>query len=183
MILLLIAEGCALFGSWAWRHSRLLWLAGFGILFFHPIGATLRQAVAPQPYLREGLPSVLAYMEKHGQAADHIHLYGSGEKSFRFYAPRFGLDALDLTLVQRPGDDWDEYVDSLNLLQCRQRVWLVFAHIRRRPVDDEGLLLHQADRLGTRLRSVASRQESPLKESLHEATAHLYDFSSPACRT
>ena len=41
----------------------------------------------------------------------------------------------------------------------------------------------RSDRLGSRLMSVASSRESPLKDSLHEATAHLYDLQGASCGT
>ena len=180
--LILIAEGMALFAGWAWSRARLLCVVGLGIILFHPLGSTVRQATAQQPYQREGLPEVLAFVRDHGTAGDWIHLYGSAEKSFQFYAPRYGLDRLPRSVVQRPGEDWDAYVDSLQPLACKGRVWLIFAHITRQPIDHESLLLRSADRLGSRVMSVASTRESPLKDSLHEATAHLYDLNGTSCQ-
>jgi hypothetical protein len=181
--LILVGEGMTLFAAWAWPRARVLCVVGLGIILFHPLGSTVRQAIAEQPYQREGLPEVLAFVRDHGEAGDWIHLYGSAEKSFQFYAPRYGLDVLPRSVVQRPGEDWDAYENSLQPLACKGRVWLVFAHITRQPIDHERLLLRSADRLGSRLMSVASSRESPLKDSLHEATAHLYELQGAGCGT
>ena len=179
--LILVAAGMTLFTTWAWRHARVLAVVGVGIILFHPLGTTARQALAEQPYLREGLPEVLQYVQENAADTDRIHLYGSAEKAFRFYAPQYGLDELPLTIVPRPGDDWEPYLQSLQPLACEGRVWLIFAHITRVPIDHERLLLREADRLGSSALSVASSRESPLKDSLHEATAHLYDFQGGNC--
>lgn len=50
----------------------------------HAIGAPLNHAIMQQPYLREGLPEVPAYIQKNAQPGDHIHLYEPAERSFRF---------------------------------------------------------------------------------------------------
>ncbi len=182
-MLLLIAQGIVLGGTCAWRNAKILWVVGMVVLLLHPLGSTARQAAAHQPYLREGLPEVLADLQANAEPDDRIHLYGSAEKSFRFYAPRYGLDELPLSIVARPKDDWQVYIDSLQPLVCQPRVWLVFAHITRQPIDHERLLLQAADKLGGRLRSVSSSHESPLKDSLHGAAAHLYDLRGPHCYT
>ena len=174
-------KGIVLFGTWAWSHARPVWAIGLILLLFHALGAPLNHAILKQPYLLEGLPEVLAYMQDHAQPGDHVHLYEPAERSFRFYSSRFGLENLPLTIVLRSSAvGWADYMASLEPLVCKRRVWLVFTHIQRKVVDDELLLLVAADQLGSRLQSTGSRYMSPMRQ-FPGATAHLYDLSRAGC--
>ena len=149
----------------------------------------LSNLIEEQPYLREGLPAVLAEIQSEAQPGDHVHLYDGAWASYRYYAPRFGLEDLSMTIAPAPEkvreefvDDWPAYVDSLKPHICKSRVWLVFTHVDRRAgiVNAEKLLLYAADKLGTQIRAVGSLSAGAFTSPLG-ASAYLYDFSGGKC--
>ena len=188
-ILFLIAEGIVLFCSLTWERAKFVTVTGVFLLMFLVLARPLSNLIEDQPYLREGLPAVLAEMQSEVRPGDVFHLYEGTWMSFRYYAPRYGLDDYPVTIAPAPQkvreafvDDWPAYVNSLNTHVCKPRVWLMFTHVDRRDgiVDAEKLLLYAADRLGNRVRTVGSLRSSSYQTQLG-ASAYLYDFSGGKC--
>jgi len=168
---------------------KLVALIMLAVILFEPVAKISKQAMAHSPYLREGLPDVLAVMTEQYQAGDHIYLYPAARLSWDFYAAKYGLADAPVTVGGRLGsaenritegkrktNDMASYLAPLDTMRCRRRAWLVFAHIHKRPFDQEQLPLLYLDQFGHRVSSIKSIHESPFKQGNTGASAHLYEF-------
>lgn len=171
-LLILLAEGLAFTVSRLWGRSRVLAVVLVGVLLFHPVGWTLKQAAAPSPYAREQLPEVLDHLRHRYAPGQHVYVYADATAGFDFYAPRHGVaDLPRLDAVSAGGVSG--FVADLPTLRCAGEVWVVIAHTL---AADERHLLALLDHAGRRVSGFRG-PESPLFESRSSAAVYLYDFA------
>jgi uncharacterized membrane protein len=119
------------------------------------------------PILREEITPVLSYLQKHWQEGDTLYLYYGSIPAFRYYQERYGFAHVPHIEGVNSRSNWRNYLDDLEKLRGRQRVWILFSHVHRnRGIDERILMLDHLDQLGTRLDFI----------KVHGAEAYLYDM-------
>jgi hypothetical protein len=120
-----------------------------GLLLFHPLVLAGHQLVAPPE--REELAPVVRYLEAHRQDGDLVYVYYGAQFALRYYAPRLGVRGRDVVTGVAARTAWARYVEDLQQLRGRPRVWVLFSHVYARGgVDEERFFLHHLDTMGTR---------------------------------
>jgi len=137
--ILIISEGIARIK----QKTRSTKLAVVGtliltLLLVPPIGTSIYLVI--QPYEKQEIRPVIAYIKEHQQLQDTIYVYQRAEFQFKYYAPKFGyqvndyimgIDDLDKQDGQGISDlEWQRYIQDLNQLKNYSRVWIVFSHVR-----------------------------------------------------
>ena len=129
---LLIAIGVGLEGvRSALRRTGALatgvWLALVVILLWGPVVSAADKLVKPP--MGEHTRPVFAYVQSHRQPGDSIYVYYGAEHAFRYYAPMFGFDLSDYIrgTYSRPAPL--KYLEDVEALRGKERVWLLFAHV------------------------------------------------------
>ncbi len=131
---------------------------------------------------RQEMKPVLAHVQAHLQAGDHIFLYPSARAAFTFYAPRYGLSGVDtLTCGDIPmrgftqgwteTHSWESLGEEVAKLKGKGRVWVILSHIKTDGgVDEEQLFRFFLDQHARRLDKVGSLETGSI--------GYLYDFGS-----
>lgn len=91
------------------------------------------------PYLKQEIKPVIAYVKAHQQPKDIIYVYQRAEYQFRYYADKFGyrdgdyiigIDDLDKKDGQGISpEEWQRYTSDLDKLRGN-RIWIIFSHVR-----------------------------------------------------
>jgi hypothetical protein len=119
---------------------------------------------------REELRPVMDALRSRGRPDDLVYVYYGAEPAFRYYTMRAGMPAGRVVFGSLNRDDLGQYLQELDRLAGRRRVWLVFTHVfRRLGIDEERFLLHHLDRRGVRRDTIVGEG----------ATAYLYDLTGP----
>ncbi|WP_187329319.1 glycosyltransferase family 39 protein [Halomicronema hongdechloris] len=154
-------------------HGRGIGLVMTVILLSQPLYNTL--PLLYRPHLREEIKPVMAYVQAHQQPGDTLYVFQRGIRQFEFYADRYGYEAGEYIAGVDSLDDLDghqvsaqertRYINDLNQLRGRSRVWVLFSHAW---VEAENqLMLSHLNCLGDRLDSFATVG----------AFVYLYDLS------
>jgi hypothetical protein len=110
-------------------------------------------------------------LRSRGRPEDLVYVYYGAEPAFRYYTMRGGLPPGRVVFGSLNRDDLGQYLQEVDRLAGRRRVWLVFTHVfRRLGIDEERFLLHHLDRRGVRRDAIVGEG----------ATAYLYDLTGPA---
>jgi hypothetical protein len=149
-----------------WTRTRaafpVLGAAIVGLLFACPIMAATGKLLEPER--SDQIKPMLRYLQDHRQAGDIVYVYTSAWPAFVFYAQDHGLLAQGNVIRGCAGGDWSNYVNDLERLRGRGRVWVLLCHHG----NVERLFRCELARLGKRLET----RESP------GAAVNLYDFGS-----
>jgi uncharacterized membrane protein len=122
-----------------------------------------------QPILREEIAPVLQHIRRHWQEGDALYVYYGAVPAFRYYQRRFDFSQVPWIEGVAAREHWQSYLDDLDRLRGRQRVWILLSHTYRgSEVDEKKLILHHLDQIGERLSS----------NRAHGAEAYLYDLGT-----
>ncbi len=108
------------------------------------VAALFLVLIAPQPFvihwtsppwLTEDVPSVLAHIQVNRQRGDAIFAYWGGVPSTYFYGPRYGIDPADVIGGQTHGADLQAYVNEVDAVRGRSRVWVIMSHYKQNERD------------------------------------------------
>jgi hypothetical protein len=148
-LLLLVAAGADGMRRATAASLPLVGPALVALLLFHPLVLAGHQLVSPPE--REELAPVVRYLQDHRQEGDVVYVYYGAQFALRYYAPRLGVRGRDVVTGVAARTAWARYVEDLQQLRGRPRVWVLFAHVYARGgVDEERLLLHHLDTMGAR---------------------------------
>lgn len=153
-----------------WRRTRhtfpLLAPILVGLLLAYPLLAAAHTAVRPRGH--EEIRPLLQHLLAQYRAGDLLYLYRSAEFAASYYAKR-GLVFPGEVVIGMSSDERYQGEADVEMLRGRDRVWVLFSHVRERSdgLDDEKLLLHLLDSAGVRLRTVQQTG----------ASLYLYDLS------
>jgi len=167
-LLLLVASGVSQFLSLPGKGRVVIAAAALCLLL--PFGGAYQLFLHP-PKAKDELKPALQYLEQRWQPGDVVYLYYAAEPSFKFYWPRD--DGSYITGV-RSRDNWHKYIDDLNQLRGRRRVWVFFSHVfapvkkAGERVSEQDFFLQYLDRIGTRIDAFTTEGGS----------AFLYDLSA-----
>jgi len=129
---LLIAIGVGLEGvrSVLRRTGALatgVWLALVVILLWGPVVSAADKLMKPP--MGEHTRPVFAYVQSHRQPGDSIYVYYGAEHAFRYYAPMYGFDLSDYIHGMYSRPEPLKYLEDMEALRGKGRVWLLFAHV------------------------------------------------------
>ncbi|OKH25095.1 hypothetical protein NIES1031_14745 [Chroogloeocystis siderophila 5.2 s.c.1] len=135
--ILLISEGVALIKYTKKNQIKIRTLILI-LLLVPPLGTATYLMI--KPYEKQEIRPIIAYIKEHQQLNDIIYVYQRAEFQFKYYANKFGyqaedyilgIDDLDKQDGQGISDkEWQRYTSDLDKLRGKQRVWIVFSHVR-----------------------------------------------------
>jgi hypothetical protein len=190
--LIVIAAGIEYIGKKRPPYSLVAGWAIAALLLIQPVGGATSNMLHP----RDDLKPVMAYVRDHLQPGDVIYIYHHLRQPFQYYAKRYHLNEADYALGIDARDeskkraDWQAYEKDLDQLRGRNRVWLMFSHVRRiQNVREDEFMLQYLSRIGAKLEEFTSASAQPSSEAdeadqagLEEntpaaASVYLYDLS------
>lgn len=166
-VLLLVAQGAAEVLRLTKIASPLIGVALLALLLRQPLLAVPGRLTRPQP--REELRPVIYQLSQQYQPGDTIYVYYGAANAFRFYAPTVGLT--EYTISEFVRGNPSKMAGDIDQLRGRPRVWVVFSHVRRTPLDEEQALLTHLNTLGAQQASIHQPGASAYLYDLRQATA------------
>lgn len=115
------------------------------ILCIYPIVSAGKALLHPR--IHEEARSVMRYLGEHRQPGDAIYVYYASPAVYRYYARRFGFENEPVITGIMSREDWNKYLEDLNQLRGKPRVWLFFSHAYQ----EEAFFIGYLDTIGTRL--------------------------------
>ncbi len=104
------------------------------------------------PYMGEDIKPVLSYVTQHRLSTDAIYVYYSAGSGFKYYAPQYGLGTSDYVVGISSPEEPAKYLQDLDKLSSRGRVWFLFSHnCYWCVVNEEAYFLSHLDELGARV--------------------------------
>jgi hypothetical protein len=167
-VLLLVAQGATEVLRLTRATSTLIGAALIALLLWQPLLAVPGTLTRLQP--REELRPVVYQLGQQYQPGDTVYVYYGAAHVFRFYAPTVGLT--DYTIGEFVRGDPGGIARDVDRLRGRQRVWVVFSHVRRTTQDEEQTFLVYLNTIGA--------QQARIRQP--GASAYLYDLSQTARR-
>jgi 4-amino-4-deoxy-L-arabinose transferase-like glycosyltransferase len=109
------------------------------------------------PFYREELRPVVKYLARHRQAGDEIYVYYASVPAFQYYAGRDGIPRSAYRLGSCARDDWRRYLDEVDALRGRPRVWFVMSHpFNKAGIREDSLFLQYFATLGKQIDSASA---------------------------
>ena len=155
--------------------SRLV-ATGVALVLTLPTMAPL--AAARPPYQVENLKPVLEFMRARHEVGDRIYVYYGAAPAVSRYAGAYGFTRGDYTVGGCHRGDSVRYLEEIDSLRGRSRVWLVFTHALPMYREQEDILAY-LDTIGRRLDAVSIPTHTAGWPRL-PAEAYLFDLSRPA---
>jgi hypothetical protein len=171
-VMILVAEGV----EWCRRLSdgRTRWLctAPAAIVLILGVSSVVANREA---FDDAGVKQALRYVKSNWRPADHLYVYHGDAQQFLYYADRFHLASADYTLGECSRGADRRYLQEIDGLRGRSRVWLLLS----RDDVEAGVLMKYLDTVGVRLDGVDVK---PSNERGYWATAfaRLYDLTGSA---
>lgn len=164
-LFLLVAEGAAYVLS---HNNYKLPIAGALLIAVMLAPSSLNAAqYLLSPRTREEIRPAIQYIQEHKQPHDALYVYQGAQSAFAYYTKMFDLEMSYVSGVDARGD-WPVYINDIERLQSRKRIWFLFSHVRTvRGMDEEQFLLYHLDTRGQQIDSFSTMG----------ANAYLYHFS------
>jgi hypothetical protein len=148
------------------RPSRVIVGVLLVLLFLHPVVNGAHELIKPKT--KEEMKPLLGYVRANWQTGDSIFVHAHSVAAFAYYADRYGLDDKPYFFGNATVKDHGAYIEELDKLRGRGRVWLLFS----RPSFEAELSEHEIyadylDRIGTKIKCFTEAG----------AMAYLYDLS------
>jgi hypothetical protein len=153
--LLLIAEGAEYIRDKTKSSAPLIGGLLIGLLLLHPALSAANHAVTQKPYAskpNEDIKTVMHYMHEHKKNGDAIYLYYASKFAFKYYEKCYGFKDSEYIVGTFSRRDGKGYIQDLNKLRGKGRVWFLFSHaLTSTGFDEEKLFVFYLDTIGTRL--------------------------------
>ncbi len=156
-LLLFIAEGAEQIRVKTRHNFPIIGIALIGLLVFPPLLFASYHLIKPRT--REEIKPVISYVVDHKQDGDLLYVYYGSWPAFEFYSDKYGFKKSDYVEGVSSRDNPSRYIEDLDKLRGKKRVWILFSHVRRRKskgIDEERLFLDYLDSIGRRLDSFKS---------------------------
>ncbi len=177
LFILLVAEGTVMVKRSLGRSANFLGVAFVVLLLIKPAVMSLFCAV--YPITREESRPVFLYLKERIQPEDTLYMYHSSRKAFHYYQLRYNFLHPYLEAVNSR-DKVSRYIDDLQQLQGKARVWIFFTHVfEDNGFDERKFILNYLDRVGSRLDEfkVPAKGVPGLRGT--DSAVYLYDLSKP----
>jgi hypothetical protein len=123
------------------------------------------------PVLRQEIRPVMHYLQTHWHEGDTLYVYYGAIPAFQYYRERLGLAAIPALEGIGSRNHWPRYLDELDKLRGRPRVWVLLSNVYRGGgIDERILFLEYLDYIGTRLDAITA----------YGAEAYLYNLETTA---
>ncbi|MCP4404707.1 MAG: YfhO family protein [bacterium] len=127
MLLLMMGEGISVIWRKLFPRFPLLAVMFLIAIIGYPLSSAVHHLLNPRT--DQEIRPVLRYVHDHAEPDDTLYIYYASEGAFKYYGRRFDLDGLALIQGIAARNDWEAYVNDLNQLHGKGRVWLVFSHV------------------------------------------------------
>jgi hypothetical protein len=118
-----------------------------------------------KPPMGEHIRPAFAYVQAHRQPDDIIYVYYGAEHAFRYYASMFGFDLSDYVRGTYARLNPRKYLDDIEALRGKGRVWLFFTHVHTGGEgNEEAFIVENLVRFGTKADEI----------KLPDASAYLF---------
>ncbi len=168
-LLILVAEGVERLRSPAPRG--LAWIGGAVavVAILCPVWAITRR---PPPYMREHIRPALESLRSQWRSGDVLYVYYGARLAYLFYEPVLDLPPRDRVLGECAREDPRSYLEQLDALRGRPRVWILVSH----EIFNEGsLIFAYLGRIGRPLQ----REDFRAHGSATPVVLAAYDLSDP----
>jgi hypothetical protein len=122
------------------------------LLLAEPVLSAGYRVLKPKEF--EEIKPLLQYLLQHRRDGDVVYVYHASQYAARYYAGRgLRIPGEVIVGVRRHGDQ-AKYATDVERLRGKDRVWFLFSHVTNYyglGLDEEKLILHHADRAGSRL--------------------------------
>lgn len=109
-------------------------------------------ALVELPFYREELRPVVHYLAQHRETGDAIYVYYGAGRAFEYYASRDGIPRSAYQLGRCERGEWRRYLDDVDALRGRPRVWLVLSHpFLKGGIREDSLFTIYFSKLGRRI--------------------------------
>jgi len=146
------------------QTARIVGVLLIGLVLLPPTWSALVALTKPRAH--EDIRPVIEYVLKHRAADDGLYVYYSAQRPLEYYLRQLGVNLRYVTGISSR-DDWINYLQDLDQLRNKRRVWVLFSHVvKSEGVDEEKLFVQYLNHIGRRL------------DSFHRegASVYLYDF-------
>jgi len=169
-VILLMATGLATIRTKTRESLPLLSILMVGFLLFRPALHAGRYFIHPRTV--EEIKPAIEYVRNHRLKADTLYIYCMSTCPFQYYSERHLIEAVDEIAGRYPTEDWKHFIEDLDKLRGKRRVWILLSHVYPFPspfpssseFDGERRVLDHLDGMGTRL------------DGVREAGASVYLF-------
>ena len=121
------------------------------VLTFTPLSFSIENALTPK--MPENIAPTMAYLKANVHDGDVIYLYRMSIPAFRYYAPKYGLENIQVFNGTDAHQNRQAYLAEINQMAGNKRVWLLFSHLTDYEyVDDRDAILGYANQLGEKKR-------------------------------
>lgn len=109
------------------------------------------------PFYREELRPVVKYLAQHRQKDDAIYVYYASVPAFQYYAERDGIPRSAYRAGSCAREDWHEYVNEVDSLRGKPRVWFLISHaFRKNGIREDSLFFQYLAMLGQKIDSTSA---------------------------
>jgi hypothetical protein len=163
-VIILGVKGIARFKDMTRRHHTLgLWEGLVAILFVYPLLSAGYHLVSPRS--DQEFRPVIQYVNEHRHESDTLYGYYGAQGVFKYYAQRMNIPENTYIVGISSRNNWQNYIQDLNQLRGKDRVWLLFSHVFGY---EELFFLEYLD-------SIGGKRLDMFKGT--RASAYLYDLS------
>lgn len=162
-LFLLLGEGAAWVREKTKSKSPVLGLLGLTLIVavcIRPVFFAGYHLI--HPYKHEEARPVLRYLKEHKREEDIVYVYYASSSVFKYYSTRLNLEIEKYIQGIASREDWRKYIEDLQQLRGKKRVWLFFSHA----YSEEAFFLYYLDSIGKRLDSFKDVR----------ASVYLYDL-------
>jgi len=164
-LILITSEGAIDLISKYSGNIAILILAIFLTFFLYPFQNAFKTIVAPIKH--EEIKPAMKYISENSKKDDTIYIYYGAVEAFRYYSREFNIDKKKCIAGSRGRDDLNIFLDDINKIRGKRRVWVIFSHsFTSHGIDEEKFFLFNLNRIGS---PIESRQYKG-------ASVYLYDL-------
>jgi len=171
IVIIFIAEGTNEIRVKINNNYSVIWVTIMTILFLPPVCSAVLALKSPHRgphgFGGEEIKPIIEYAKQGYQPGDILYVYYSAYPAFKYYSDKYGFQKGDYIVGVKSRGNWKQYIEDLDRLHGKSRVWIIFSHVYNwGDVDEEKFFLYHLDSIGTRLDYF----------SAHDAAVYLYDL-------
>lgn len=175
IIFILIAEGIERIRSTLANYSRVV--ASFTVaalallLLTQPVISAIDGLKNPK--MRTHIRPIVEYVSQNKRNSDVIYVHHSSQPAFKYYAPFYGFKDSDYRVGVSARIKPEKYLNDIDTLKGKDRVWFVFGHLlSANKIDERLYYLIYLNRIGKKIDEF----------SAPGAVVYLYDLKSNSTR-
>jgi hypothetical protein len=144
------------------------------VLFFNPLHLTAASLISILH--REKAKTIWCYIKEHKNDQDEFYIYYGAVPSFQYYRIKDNLLNHKYLLGLESRKDFDVYLQDIDRLLGKKRVWIVFEHVFRYHKSEKDYILKYLNEKGTMLDYV-DYSHQPYIFINSDSSAYLYNLT------